>query len=204
MHAHCLSLPLNHSAYKEALVQLHNKHAVRLLHVCERNGGVYTKAAQFGSALQAIPPEYKTYAPTCTPQQLYSYAGCCTSSSIHTPILAYPNFNARPTIPPLPHRVLEKMQDKAPPRPFDQVQRVIQQEFGQPIDHLFVDFDPTPAAAASLAQVHRATVRLPPITQGGGDDTADTSKDGTTAMQGVRCRCALEVCVLGVRCSCAL
>lgn len=50
-----------HSAYKETLIELHNKHAMRLLHVCERNGGVYTKAAQFGSALQAIPPEYRTY-----------------------------------------------------------------------------------------------------------------------------------------------
>ena len=51
---------------------------------------------------------------------------------------------------------LEELQDQVPPRPYEQIVRRIKDEFGQPPEQLFAEFDPTPVASASLAQVHRA------------------------------------------------
>lgn len=54
---------------------------------------------------------------------------------------------------------LRKLQDQAPPVSFDAIREVIEQEFQKPLDAVFSEFDPTPLASASIAQVHRA--RLP-------------------------------------------
>lgn len=51
---------------------------------------------------------------------------------------------------------LEKLQDRIPPFPFEQVQERIETDFGKPLDSLFLYFYKEPDAAASLAQVHRA------------------------------------------------
>lgn len=51
---------------------------------------------------------------------------------------------------------LEELQDKIPPRPFDQVRERIERELGQPPEALFARFDETPLAAASIGQAHRA------------------------------------------------
>jgi predicted unusual protein kinase regulating ubiquinone biosynthesis (AarF/ABC1/UbiB family) len=53
-------------------------------------------------------------------------------------------------------RTLSKAQDRVPPRPFEQIRAVVEQDFGKPLDAIFSDFAPEPVAAASLAQVHRA------------------------------------------------
>jgi len=44
------------------------------------------------------------------------------------------------------------------PFPFEQAERVIEDELGNSIDRLFLDFEPIPVAAASIGQVHRATL----------------------------------------------
>jgi ubiquinone biosynthesis protein len=51
---------------------------------------------------------------------------------------------------------LRGLQDDVRPFPYEEVERVIQEDLGQPIERLFVEFDREPIAAASIGQVHRA------------------------------------------------
>ncbi|HCD08893.1 MAG TPA: 2-polyprenylphenol 6-hydroxylase [Thermoanaerobacter sp.] len=51
---------------------------------------------------------------------------------------------------------LEKLQDKVPAFSFDEVKSVIQNEFGESLEEAYAEFEPTPLAAASIAQVHMA------------------------------------------------
>jgi ubiquinone biosynthesis protein len=53
---------------------------------------------------------------------------------------------------------LAKLQDQAPPVPFNQIKETIELEFGKPLNEVFATFDSTPLAAASIGQVHCATL----------------------------------------------
>ena len=51
---------------------------------------------------------------------------------------------------------LSKLQDRVPAFAYEQILEIIETDFGKPITKLFRNFDPTPLAAASLGQVHKA------------------------------------------------
>ncbi|KAG8390185.1 hypothetical protein BUALT_Bualt01G0057300 [Buddleja alternifolia] len=49
--------------------------------------------------------------------------------------------------------------DRAPSVPFQEIQAILREELGKPIDTVFEYLDPTPLASASIAQVHGARIR---------------------------------------------
>jgi ubiquinone biosynthesis protein len=54
---------------------------------------------------------------------------------------------------------LTRLQDRAEPAPWEQVEEVITASLGTPTDQVFAELKQEPAAAASIAQVHRARLR---------------------------------------------
>jgi ubiquinone biosynthesis protein len=53
----------------------------------------------------------------------------------------------------------KRCRDQVPPEPFTVVRRVVEEDLGRPLEDVFQRFHPEPLAAASIAQVHRATLR---------------------------------------------
>lgn len=68
--------------------------------------------------------------------------------------------SVRPDILPLEFvEELEKLQDRVPPFPFEDVRRIFEEEIGRSIDDVFVEFEKEPVASASISQVHRALLK---------------------------------------------
>ena len=61
-------------------------------------------------------------------------------------------------LPPDYQAELAKLQDAAPPVPWEVIAETLGMELGQPIAECFATFDPAPLAAASIGQAHAATL----------------------------------------------
>jgi ubiquinone biosynthesis protein len=68
--------------------------------------------------------------------------------------------SVRPDILPLEYiEELEKLQDKVPPFPFEDVRKLFESELGKSLDEVFSEFEEEPVASASISQVHRALLK---------------------------------------------
>jgi len=68
--------------------------------------------------------------------------------------------STRPDLIPMEFiRELSKLQDHVPAFSFDRVRKVVDSEFGRPLEDIFDQLDEEPLASASIGQVHRAVLK---------------------------------------------
>ena len=61
--------------------------------------------------------------------------------------------------PPIWQDTMAPLQDSCPARPFDVVKSIVEEDFGKGLHEIFDSFEEAPIGAASIGQVHRATLK---------------------------------------------
>ncbi|MBV8032105.1 MAG: AarF/ABC1/UbiB kinase family protein [Betaproteobacteria bacterium] len=61
-------------------------------------------------------------------------------------------------VPPAYTDALKRLQNQVEPFPFEEARAIVEAELGTPVSAAFASFSPQPVAAASIAQVHSATL----------------------------------------------
>lgn len=174
--------PSDAEAYTAQLSQLHDRWALSLLELCRTNGGIYVKAGQMAAAFGAVsaPPqvpmlhilssntayfahpignENEPFIKACFQLQVSSIAAVGPLPFFRHPPPHAQEFTSLRYMPPpqVPiefRRQLQLLEDRARPRPTNQIERVLFEEFGGFSSAVFAEFEPQATAAASLAQVH--------------------------------------------------
>ena len=59
----------------------------------------------------------------------------------------------------------EPMCMQAPKTPYEQVRKIVEKEFGRPLEEIYDYFEEKPLASASLAQVHKAHIKGAPANE---------------------------------------
>lgn len=73
-------------------------------------------------------------------------------------LLSFVDLDLPPEVRNAYHEALASLRDDAPAFDADAIERVLTEEYGRPPNEVFAAFDPAPLAAASIGQVHAATL----------------------------------------------
>ncbi|HOW79756.1 MAG TPA: AarF/UbiB family protein, partial [Verrucomicrobiota bacterium] len=144
------------------------RHSVRHLHRYHEITRAFLRHG-FGFAFDHLGPEWRPLrralrprpqeAPLLSAQDLAAHLRQALEELGPTFVKFGQILSTRPDLlPPAYITELSKLQDTVPPAPWGAIQDVITQELGRAPEEVFATIDPQPMAAASLAQVHAATL----------------------------------------------
>jgi hypothetical protein len=144
-------------AYTAALDGVYERAAAKALEIARANGGVYNKAAQFVASMQGgggdkvVPPVFIKTLAVLTDRAPYRPLGAPLPLTHTFTQKSASHFFAHSLISCTSLRPLMPLRAEA-------IDALLVEELGKPSAQLFATFAATPMAAASLAQVHAATL----------------------------------------------